>query len=257
MQFDIFTLFPEMFAGVFEHSIIQRAKAMGAVRIKLHHIRDYAAGKHRMTDDTPYGGGGGMVMKPEPIFHAVEHALGYRIPDEGYAADMTAQRPPIILLSPQGRLFNQAVAQELLAYPRLLLICGRYEGVDERVVQYLATEQISIGDYVLSGGEIPAMALVDALVRLIPGVLGDPNAAANDSHATGLLEHPHYTRPVEFRGHRVPEILLSGHHANITRWRRQQALKRTLSQRPDLLETAPLSDSDRTYLKSIQEGDDP
>lgn len=251
MQFDIFTLFPEMFTGPFNHSIIQRAQTMGLVNIVLHNIRDYATDKHRMTDDTPYGGGGGMVMKPEPIFNAVEHILQYVVPPSGYQVDLAANRPPIILLSPQGRSFNQTIAQELGRHSRLLLICGRYEGVDERVGQYLATDQISIGDYVLSGGEIPAMVIVDTLVRLIPGVLGDPEATLNDSHATGLLEYPHYTRPPEFKGHHVPDILTSGHHANVETWRRQQALRRTLAQRPDMLETASLTEKDRAFLKTL------
>ena len=251
MQFDIFTLFPEMFAGAFEHSIIHRAQTMGSVTIALHNIRDYATDKHRMTDDTPYGGGGGMVMKPEPIFNAVEQQLGYIVPDAGYQAAGTVEQPPIILLSPQGRVFNQTIAAELVAHPRLLLLCGRYEGVDERVVDYLVTDQISVGDYVLSGGEIPAMILVDALVRLLPGVLGDPNATSNDSHATGLLEYPHYTRPAEYRGHGIPDILTSGHHANVAIWRRQQALARTLAHRPDLLETAPLTEADKAYLQTL------
>ena len=252
MHIDILTLFPEMFAGVFDHSIIRRAQDMAKASLTLHNIRDYAPGKHRMTDDTPYGGGGGMVMKPEPIFYAVEHILDLVVPETGYTVDPAAGRPPIILMSPQGRPFNQAIAQELLTYPRLILICGRYEGVDERVVRYLATDQLSIGDYVLSGGEIAAMTIVDALVRLIPGVLGDPNATDNDSHATGLLEYPHYTRPPEFKGHGIPDILLSGHHANIIQWRRQQALKRTFHQRPDLLQTALLSDEDRDFLETLK-----
>ena len=253
MQFDIFTLFPQMFAGIFEHSIIHRAQQMGAARITLHNIRDYATDKHRMTDDTPYAGGGGMVMKPEPIFNAVEAILGFTVPDAGYETDGSLERPPVILMSPKGRLFDQTVAEELGQYPRLMVICGRYEGVDERVIKYLTTDQISVGDYVLSGGEIPAMAIVDALVRLIPGVLGDPNATANDSHASGLLEYPHYTRPADFRGHGVPDILLSGHHANVETWRRQQALKRTLERRPDLLAKADLSEADRAYLESLGE----
>ncbi|MEM7031312.1 MAG: tRNA (guanosine(37)-N1)-methyltransferase TrmD [Chloroflexota bacterium] len=251
MQFDILTLFPEIFAGAFEHSIIQRAKTKGLTQINLHNIRDYAPGKHRMTDDTPYGGGGGMVMKPEPIFYAVEHLLNETVPETGYSVDLEAGRPPIILMSPQGRRFDQTIAQELLSFPRLILLCGRYEGVDERVVEYLATDQISIGDYVLSGGEIPAMVIVDALVRLLPGALGDPNATQNDSHATGLLEYPHYTRPPEFKGHSIPDILLSGHHANVQTWRRQEALKRTLAQRPDMLETAPLTEQDRAFLATL------
>ncbi len=250
MNFDIFTLFPQIFDGVFEHSIIKRARNAGLIDITLHNIRNYAHDKHRMTDDTPYGGGGGMVMKPDPIFYAVENALGYQVPAAGYTANPEAGRPPIILLSPQGRVFTQTVAQELSRYPRLILLCGRYEGVDERVTQYLATDRISIGDYVLSGGEIAAMVLVDALTRLLPGALGDANAAANDSHATGLLEYPHYTRPAEFRGHRVPDILLSGDHAKIARWRRQQSLQRTLTTRPDLLENAPLTEEEKKAIQN-------
>jgi len=198
MRFDIFTLFPEMFAGPFAASIIKRGQEMGRVEIALHNIRDFATDKHRMTDDTPYGGGGGMVMKPEPIFAAVESELG------------NASGVPVILLTPQGRLFTQEIARELAAHGRLLLVCGRYEGVDERVREHLATDEISVGDYVLSGGEVPAMVIVDAVTRLLPGVLGDPGATGDDSHAAGLLEYPQYTRPSEFRGWDVPEVLLSG-----------------------------------------------
>jgi tRNA (guanine37-N1)-methyltransferase len=241
MHVDILTLFPGLFAGAFEESIVKRAREAGLVTIALHDIRDYAAGRHRVTDDTPYGGGGGMVMKPEPIFAAVEAVLG----DELGAV-------PVVLLSPQGRTFSQQVARELSRYRRLLLICGRYEGVDERVRQYLATDEISIGDYVLSGGEVPAMVIVDAVIRLIPGVLGDPSAPFEDSHAEGFLEYPHYTRPPVFRGHAVPEVLLSGHHAEIVRWRRQQALRRTWERRPDLLQYARLTDQDRAYLRQLE-----
>ncbi|MGQ9785260.1 MAG: tRNA (guanosine(37)-N1)-methyltransferase TrmD [Anaerolineae bacterium] len=244
MHFDIFTLFPEMFQSVFTCSIIQRARQAGLVSIALHNIRDYAPGKHRVTDDVPYGGGGGMVMKPEPIWNAVEAVLGY---------DPTGHKDvPIILLSPQGRLFTHAVARELAQHPRLLLICGRYEGVDERVRRYLATDEISIGDYVLSGGEIPAMVLVDAIVRWIPGVLGDPDAPLDDSHASGLLEYPHYTRPAVYRGYEVPAVLRSGHHAEIARWRRQEALRRTYQRRPDLLTRAPLTQADREFLAQLE-----
>ena len=253
MQFDILTLFPEMFGGVFEATIIGRARAMGRVDITLHNIRDYAPGKHRVTDDTPYGGGGGMIMKPEPIFNAVEAVLGVDIPGEGYAPLLQQGYPPIILLTPQGRLLKHSVARELAASERLLLICGRYEGVDERVRQYLVTDEISIGDYVLSGGEIAAMVLVDTLTRLVPGVLGDPGATAKDSHAAGLLEHPHYTRPSEFRGYPVPDILLSGHHARLVEWRRHQSLARTLARRPDLLVETELSEADRAYLTGLQQ----
>ena len=246
MHFDIFTLFPSMFAGVFAESIIKRAQEAGHVSIAIHNIRDYAEGKHRITDDAPYGGGGGMVMKPEPIFRAVEAVLG--LSDD---ASSPPPSTPIILLSPQGRLFTQAVARELAQHERLALICGHYEGVDERVRQFLATDEISIGDYVLSGGEIAAMVVVDAVTRLLPGVLGHPAAAAQDSHADGLLEHPHYTRPAEFRGHRVPEVLLSGHHAEIARWRRRESLRRTLERRPDLLARAELSPEDEAFLREL------
>jgi tRNA (guanine37-N1)-methyltransferase len=251
MRFDILTLFPEMFAGVFDATIIGRARDMGHVEIALHNIRDYAPGKHHVTDDTPYGGGGGMIMKPEPIFNAVEAILGVEIPPDGYRPLLQQGYPPIILLTPQGRLLKQAVARELAVHERLLLLCGRYEGVDERVCQFLVTDELSIGDYVLSGGEIAAMVLVDVLTRLIPGVLGDPEATANDSHSAGLLEYPHYTRPADYRGHTVPDILLSGHHAKLSEWRRQQALARTLARRPDLLAEAELSEADRKYLATL------
>ena len=241
MHFDILTLFPGLFAGAFQESIIKRAREAGLVTIDLHDIRDYATGRHKITDDTPYGGGGGMIMKPEPIFAAVEAILG-----------QNAETVPVILLTPKGRPFSQAVARELSRKPRLLLICGRYEGVDERVHQNLVTDEISIGDYVLSGGEIPAMVIVDAVTRLIPGVLGDPSATFEDSHAEGLLEYPHYTRPPLFRGQAVPDVLLSGHHAEITRWRRQQALRRTWERRPDLLERARLTEEDRAYLRQLK-----
>ena len=245
MRFDIFTLFPEMFDSPFDASIIRRAREAGQVELALHNIRDYAADRHHVTDDTPYGGGGGMVMKPEPIWNAVEAVLGFN-PTE------RSDVPPIILLTPQGRLFNQMVARELVSHGRLLLICGRYEGVDERVRQYLASDEISIGDYVLTGGEIPALVLVDAIVRLIPGVLGDPGATVDDSHASGLLEYPHYTRPAVYRGYQVPEVLLSGHHAEVDRWRRREALRRTRGRRPDLLDNAELSPADRETLAQLE-----
>lgn len=237
MRIDIFSIFPEMFAGPFEASIIRRARERGLVQIGVHNIRDWATDKQQMTDDTPYGGGGGMVMKPEPIFAAVE-------------AVRAADACPVILLSPQGRVLTQAVATALAAQPRLLLICGRYEGVDERVRAHLATDELSIGDYVLSGGELAAMVVVDAVVRLLPGALGYEHSATEDSHATGLLEGPHYTRPAEFRGWGVPEVLVSGHHARVAAWRRQQALLRTLARRPDLLARAPLTPAERAWLRA-------
>jgi tRNA (guanine37-N1)-methyltransferase len=210
------------------------------IEVRVHNIRDWAESKHHVTDDEPYGGGGGMVMKVEPVFAAVESVIGPNV------------RCPVILLTPQGRVFNQKIALELVQHPRLALICGRYEGVDERIRQHLVTDEISIGDYVLTGGELPALILIDAISRLISGVLGDPDGAMDDSHSAGLLEYPHYTRPPEFRGWGVPEVLLSGDHAKIEKWRREQSLSRTLKRRPDLLENAPLSESDRKSLKKIQ-----
>ena len=238
-----------MFSNPFDASIVRRAREAGRVELALHNIRDYAADRHHVTDDTPYGGGGGMVMKPEPIWNAVEAVLGF---DPVGRCDV----PPIILLTPQGRLFNQMVARELVSHARLLLICGRYEGVDERVRQYLATDEISVGDYVLTGGEIPAMVLVDTIVRLVPGVLGDPGATVDDSHASGLLEYPHYTRPADYRGYHVPEVLLSGHHAEVDRWRRREALRRTRWRRPDLLDPAELSPADRDILAQLEAEED-
>lgn len=238
MQFEVFTLLPEVFPPYLESSILQRARQNGLIDVRLHNIRDWARDKHHTTDDTPYGGGGGMVMKPEPLFEAVESILG---PLSG---------SPVILLSPQGRVFSQAIARALSAHERIALICGRYEGVDERIRQRLVTDEISIGDYVLTGGELPALILIDAVTRLLPGALGDPTGAQDDSHAGGLLEYPHYTRPPEFRGERVPDILLSGDHAKIEKWRREQSLLRTLERRPDLLEKADLSEKERKFVEN-------
>lgn len=242
MRIDVLTLFPEMFPGYVNASILQRAQAAGILQLHLHNIREYAAGKHRVTDEPPYGGGGGMVLKPEPIFTAVAAVL---------AQEATEDSPPIILLTPQGRVFTQRVAQELAQQPRLLLLCGRYEGVDERVRQHLVTDEISLGDFVLTGGELPAMVVIDAVTRLLPGVLGAADAPEQDSHATGLLEGPHYTRPETFRGWQVPAALRSGHAANIARWRRQESLRRTWRRRPDLLLTAALSDEDKQFLATL------
>lgn len=216
--------------------------------IQLHDIRQYATDKHHVTDEPPYGGGGGMVMKAEPIFRAVEEILG-PLENEGGVAEHGA---PIILLTPQGRLFNQEIAQQLSMHERIALVCGRYEGVDERVRQHLATDELSIGDYVLTGGELAAMVIIDAVTRLLPGVLGDPTAVIEDSHARGLLEGPHYTRPRVFRGWEVPEVLLSGDHAAVARWRREQALRRTLERRPDLLIDADLSQRDQEVLAQLK-----
>jgi len=254
MHFDILTLFPTMFHGPLEESILKRAQESGRVSIALHNIRDYATDKHHVTDDAPYGGGGGMVMKPEPIFAAVEAIL----PPPGPPQQSGGERGggagvPIILLTPQGRLFTQAVAVELSRHRHILLICGRYEGVDERVRQHLATDEISIGDYVLTGGELAALVIVDAVTRLLPGVLGDPAATFEDSHARGLLEGPQYTRPPVFRGWEVPEVLRSGNHAAVAHWRREQALRRTFERRPDLLGRADLTPQDREFLARLSE----
>ena len=236
MHFDIFTLFPAMFHSPLRESILKRAQEDGLLSVALYDIRDYTTDKHHVTDDTPYGGGGGMVMKPEPIFAAVETVSKGEV-------DV-----PVVLLTPQGRPFNQAVALELSRHPRLLLICGRYEGVDERVRQHLATDEISIGDYVLTGGEFAALVVVDAVARLLPGALGDPSAPFEDSHAWGVLEGPHYTRPFSFRDWEVPEVLCSGNHAAIARWRRDQSIRRTFERRPDLLARVDLSLRDRDAL---------
>lgn len=262
IHFDIFTLFPGMFTGFLSDSILKRAQEAGILSVALHNIRDYAEGRHRITDDAPYGGGGGMVMKPEPIFRAVETVLSHppgwvfqpSAPDEMPPVVENAVLPsdvPIILLSPQGRTFTQQVAQELSRYRRIALICGRYEGVDERVRIGLVTDEISIGDFVISGGELAAAIIVDAVTRLQPGALGCETGAWDDSFATGLLEYPQYTRPPVFRGMAIPEILVSGHHAQVARWRREQALRRTWERRPDLLAKASLSDADRAFLARL------
>ena len=258
IHFDIFTLFPAMFAGVFGESIIKRAQEKGLVSAALHNIRDYTTDRHHVCDDTPYGGGGGMIMKPEPIFRAVETVLsqpaGWALPADDIYDNLPPWEPhrattlpaavPIILLTPQGRTFTQRVASELSTFPRIALICGRYEGIDERVHSQLVTDEISIGDFVISGGELAAMLIVDAVTRLIPGALGYELGAQQDSHSPGLdglLEGPQFTRPPVFRGESIPAILTSGHHANVARWRREQALLRTLARRPELLANTVLS----------------
>ncbi|NWG35012.1 MAG: tRNA (guanosine(37)-N1)-methyltransferase TrmD [Chloroflexi bacterium] len=248
MQFEVFTLLPEVFPPYLESSILKRAIQRGLIGIHLHNIRDYTHDKHHITDDTPYGGGGGMVIKPEPIFEAVETVLGLAsLP----SPPTPVPNIPIILLTPQGRVFNQRMAEELTRHERIALLCGRYEGVDERVREHLVTDEISIGDYVLTGGELPALILIDAVARLIPGVLGDPTGAKDDSHSMGLLEYPHYTKPSDFRGWKVPDVLLSGDHAKIEKWRREQALLRTFNKRPDMLEKAELTKEDLKFLKSL------
>jgi len=256
MQFEVFTLLPEIFPPYLDNSIMKRARERGLIDVRVHNIRDYTHDKHHTTDDTPYGGGGGMVMKPEPVFEAIETVLGLSAPSavEGQPFDAAQGEPdiPIILLTPQGRVFNQSIAQELSQYPRIVLLCGRYEGIDERIREHLVTDEISIGDYVLTGGELPALILIDAISRLLLDVLGDPTGAEDDSHAMGLLEYPHYTRPPEFRGWKVPDELLTGAHAKIDKWRREQALLRTFNKRPDMLEKANLSKEDKKFVESLK-----
>lgn len=256
MRIDIMTLFPGMFPGYLNESILKRAQEIGQLDVRLHNIRDYASGKHRVTDEPPYGGGGGMVLKIEPLYAALEHILEKSAAGSG-TLDAGNQPTPVILLTPQGRPFSQKIAQELSAHHRLVLVCGRYEGFDERVRQHLVTDEISIGDYVLTGGELAAMVLVDAVTRLLPGTLGAEGAAETDSHATGLLEGPHYTRPAVFKGWQVPEVLRSGHDANIRQWRRQQALRRTWQRRPELLLTADLDEADKWFLMTLADEQQP
>jgi tRNA (guanine37-N1)-methyltransferase len=239
MHFDIFTLFPGMFQGPLSESILKRAQERGLLSIALHNIRDATSDRHHVADDYPYGGGAGMVMKPEPIFASVEAVY---------------HGGPIILLSPQGRLFTQQVASDLAQEARISLICGHYEGIDERVRQHLITDELSIGDYVLTGGELAALVVVDAVSRLLPGVLGDPGSILEESHSSGLLEHPHYTRPAEYRGWHVPDVLLSGNHAEIARWRRKESLRRTKERRPDLFARLDLSNKqDVKLLRELEE----
>ncbi len=238
MVFDILTLLPDVCRAYTQASILGRAQRAGLITVRVVNIREFATDKHRTVDDTPYGGGGGMVMKPEPVVRAVE-SLG--------------ETPParVILMSPQGQVFNHEHARRLLGYERLVLICGRYEGVDERVRELVVDEELSIGDYVLSGGELAALVVVEAVSRLIPGVLGDEAGADNDSFAHGLLEYPHYTRPPEFRGLKVPEVLISGDHGAIARWRRKKSLERTLLRRPELLLNADLEPADAALLEEL------
>ncbi len=243
MRIDIVTLFPRMIEGPISESILGRALERGLVEIRAVNLRDYAAGKHRVTDDYPFGGGGGMVLKPEPLFAAVEA--------------LRTDGARVALLDPRGRRFTQAIARELARLPHLILLAGRYEGVDERVSAALVDDELSIGDYVLTGGELPALVVTDAVVRLIPGVLGDAEAPGKDSFASGLLEGPQYTRPEEFRGMRVPEVLLSGDHAKIARWRRVQAIWRTWQRRPDLLEAAELTPAEQKLIEDFKRGKGP
>ena len=242
MRIDILTLFPEMFDGPFASSIIKRAMDRNLVNIYVNNFRNYARDRHQIVDDCPYGGGAGMVLKPEPIFEAVEDLAG-----KPYVKN---PKKPVILLSPQGRIFDQKIARQLASCENIILICGHYEGFDERIVQHLATDEISIGDYVLSGGEPAAIVMVDAITRLIPGAI-DEMSAADDSFSRGLLEYPQYTRPADYRNLSVPDILLSGNHGQIEKWRRMQALKRTLERRPDLLQSAALTKEEEKMLSKL------
>ena len=237
MRIDILTLFPGMFDGPMTESMLWKARDRGLVDLRLVDMRDFSTDRHRTVDDMPYGGGGGMVLRPDVVVSAIETTL------TGAPAGT-----PVIFLSPQGRTLSHAIAVELSRHERLVLLCGHYEGIDERALELAVTDEISLGDYVLTGGELAAMVLVDAVVRHIPGVLGSEGAADRDSHADGLLEGPQYTRPPEYRGLRAPEVLLDGHHEQVARWRRQQALRRTWQRRPDLLLSAELSEDDRYYL---------
>jgi tRNA (guanine37-N1)-methyltransferase len=252
MIFDVITIFPGFFASFLEHGLLKRALAGGQLEIRLHDLRDYTDDRHRTVDDRPFGGGPGMLLAPEPLFRAVE-ALQAESPEAAF---------PVILLSPQGRVLRQAVADELAQHPRIALICGRYEGVDERVVEHLATDELSIGDYVMSGGELPAAVVMETVARLLPGVLGNEESLGAESFAgaegngatgqRGLLDCPHYTRPAEFRGLGVPEVLLSGNHAQIDQWRHRQALEKTWRRRPELLTAQALSEADRKLLEEIK-----
>ncbi len=238
------TIFPEMFVSPLASGIFHRATEPGLVTINVRNIRDYAHDRHKTVDDYPYGGGAGMVFKPGPVFEAVE-AVQSELGEQ-------AEHTPVVLLTPQGRLFTQEIAAELAGHSSLVLICGHYEGVDERIAEHLATDLISIGDYVLSGGELPALVVADAVVRLIPGVLGSPLSPLDESHSAGLLEYPHYTRPPVFRGWPVPEVLLSGNHAEIARWRREQSIARTARRRPDLLAKADLSAQEKESAERLR-----
>ncbi|HZG11971.1 tRNA (guanosine(37)-N1)-methyltransferase TrmD [Kurthia gibsonii] len=240
MNIHVLSLFPDMFEGVFGSSILKKAQEKGAVQMNVTDFRSFSQNKHNQVDDYPYGGGAGMVLKPEPLFHAVE--------------DLVAQgkKPRIILMCPQGERYNQKKAEELAKEEDLIFLCGHYEGYDERIREYLVTDEISIGDFVLTGGELAAMTVIDSVVRLLPGVLGQEASHVNDSFSTGLLEHPHYTRPADFRGMKVPDVLMSGNHAKIEQWRMEQSLKRTFERRPDLLEHIELTKEQQAYLKQLK-----
>ena len=239
MKIHVLSLFPPMFEGVFGQSILKKAQEKGAVELSVTDIREFSENKHKQVDDYPYGGGAGMVLKPEPMFNAVE-------------AITAGRKPRVILMCPQGERFTQKKAEELAKEEDLVFLCGHYEGYDERIREHLVTDEISIGDFVLTGGELAAMTVIDAVVRLIPGVLGQADSHIQDSFSTGLLEHPHYTRPADFRGMKVPDVLLSGNHAKIEEWREEQSLKRTIMRRPDLFDTYELSEKQLKMLEKIK-----
>ncbi|MBR2410679.1 MAG: tRNA (guanosine(37)-N1)-methyltransferase TrmD [Clostridia bacterium] len=241
MRIDILTLFPDMCRSVYEESIIGRAKNKGILEIFSHNIRDFSNDKHRRVDDTPYGGGMGMLMQAQPVYDCYK-----------YVCEQTGKKPYVIYLSPQGKVFSQDKAKELAHYENLILLCGHYEGIDERVLSEIVDEEISIGDYVLTGGELPALVVTDAVGRMIDGVLPNEEAFSCESIYNGLLEHPQYTKPYEWNGKTVPEVLISGHHANIEKWKREQSLRVTLNKRPELLETAELTNNDRKILDKIK-----
>jgi tRNA (guanine37-N1)-methyltransferase len=241
VKIDVITIFPNMVEAGLAEGVIGRARTSGVLDIVVHNLRDFTTDRHKVVDDVPFGGGPGMVMKPEPLFAAVEAIRTTRGPVDH-----------VLLTSPAGRVFSQAYARRLAVARRFAVICGRYEGIDDRVRQHLATEEVSIGDYVLSGGELPALVIIDAVSRLVPGVVGDEQSIEADSFTRGLLDYPHFTRPAEFRGHRVPDVLVSGHHGEIRRWRRRQALERTVNERPELIAQAPLDEEEQEMLRELE-----
>ena len=241
IRFDVLTLFPDMFSAVLGDSIIARAAQKGIIELNFINIRDFSKNKHKKVDDYPYSGGGGMLMSPQPIYDAYQSIV-----------KESDSKPYTIVMSPQGRVFNQKMAQDLSEHEHIVLICGHYEGIDQRIIDMIADCEISIGDYVLTGGEIPAMAVIDAVSRMVPGVLSSQSSYENESHFGGLLEYPQYTRPVDFMGQKIPDVLLSGHHAKIEEWKRKEAIKNTFKKRPELLQRAELSDSEREFVKELE-----
>lgn len=250
IQFDILTLFPRMFTGPLTESILKRAQESGLLQVMLHDIRTFATDRHKSVDDYPFGGGAGMVMRADVLYSALAAVVAPAQAEKGVRTETSGDRPPVIFLTPDGEVFNHRMAQELAALPRLVLVCGHYEGVDERVRQCCFDRELSIGDYVLTGGELAAMVVIDAVTRLVPAVLA-AESTSEESHGDGLLEYPHYTRPAKWHGAAVPDVLVSGHHAKVASWRREQRLRRTLERRPDLLDSSSLSDKERHFLQSL------